>query len=66
MTRAENSERDVVRNENIVISIKNDLQGWRDKHTEIEKEIERIDDLVNELEGNHAIVDEPQSPLEED
>jgi hypothetical protein len=61
VARAEGAERDVVRNENIVTSIKCDLQCWKDKRCDVDKEIDRIDELVGGL-GNIDVVDDVQEP----
>lgn len=59
VARAENAERDVVRNENIVASVRNDLQQCKDKHALVDKEISKMDELVVGLTD-----DEPQPQQE--
>lgn len=59
VVRAENAERDVVRNENIVASVRNDLLAIQTKHNDIGSECDRIDDLVLSLN-----CDEPALPVE--
>ena len=59
MARAESAERDVVRNENIVTGVKLDLQAWVDKRAKIDKEIDKIDELVGGLSSFNAL-DEPE------
>ncbi|WP_395239269.1 MULTISPECIES: tropomyosin [unclassified Salmonella] len=49
VSTAENAERDVVRNENIVTSVMNDLSNVRDAHNNIGTEIDKIDELVDML-----------------
>jgi hypothetical protein len=59
VARAESAERDVVRNENIVTGVKLDLQAWVDKRAKIDKEIDKIDELVGGLSSFNAL-DEPE------
>ncbi|CAB4028151.1 Hypothetical predicted protein [Paramuricea clavata] len=59
VARAESAERDVVRNENIVTSVKLDLQAWVDKRAKVDKEIDKIDELVGGLSSFDAL-DEPE------
>ena len=51
MARAESAERDVVRNENIVTSVKLDLQAWKDKRAYVDKEMERIYEKWEEFDA---------------
>mgnify|MGYP002803578197 FL=1 len=62
VARAEGAERDVVRNENIVISVKNDLHGCKDKRVNVEKEIDRIEELVDGLGNSFEPIDDVQEP----
>lgn len=62
VARAEGAERDVVRNENIVVSTKADIDLWREKQSEVDKEIDKIDDLV---EGLGKLEEDPQPDVEE-
>lgn len=62
--RAENAERDVVRNENIVVSIRNDLNGVKDSHAKIGYEIDKIDDLVNALNNGDEDAFKPEPEQE--
>lgn len=62
--RAENAERDVVRNENIVVSIRNDLNGVKDSHAKIGNEIDKIDDLVNALNNGDEDAFKPEPEQE--
>ena len=65
VARAEGAERDVVRNENIVISVKNDLQGWKEKRAKVDKEIDRIEELVGGLDNAFEPIDDVQEPEQE-
>lgn len=60
VVRAENAERDVVRNENIVASIRNDLNAVKMKHDDIGCECDKIDDLVTSLNSNAFSPVEPE------
>lgn len=55
VARAENAERDVVRNENIVASTGGDLQFWHDKRKKVDEEVDRIDELVEGLGSFDAL-----------
>ena len=66
VARAEGAERNVVRNENIVASVRNDLHGCKDKRATVDKEIDRIEELVAGLGNSFEPIDDVQEPEKEE
>ena len=66
VARAENAERDVVRNENIVAGVSNDIQYEQKKRSEVDKEIEKIDELVEGLASLDSFEPQPKPQAEEE